>query len=502
MFRRVLIANRGEIACRIATTVRELGGEAIAVFSEADRGARHTRVADHAVCIGPAEPRQSYLNIDALMQAARETKAEAVHPGYGFLAENAEFAAAVEAAGLVFIGPTPEQIRSMGDKRAARGIAERAGVPVVPGATGADAAALIREAERMGFPVIVKAAMGGGGKGMRVVRAAIELSEALDSARRVATAAFGDGTIYIEKLIERPRHIEVQVLGDGLGNAIHLFERECSLQRRHQKVIEECPSAKVDAALRERITGAAVALCAAVHYRGAGTVEFLLDRDGSFYFLEMNTRLQVEHPVTELVAGIDLVRAQLEIAAGLPIGRTQAQVVARGHAIEARVYAEDAASDFLPQSGDLVRLRWPEGPFVRVDRGFDAGDSVSVHYDPMLAKIVAFGATRDEAIERLRAALDETRIHGVVNNVPFLRALVRSPAVLSAAFDTEWIEREFLGGFAALAEAPAPALAVAVAAVVESLREVRSALAPGAAGSAIPPDPFRTAGPWRAGGLD
>ena len=502
MFRRVLIANRGEIACRIATTVRELGAQSIAVFSEADRGARHTRVADAAWCIGPAEPRASYLNINALIDAARQTRADAVHPGYGFLAENAEFAAAVEAAGLAFIGPTPEQVRSMGDKRAARNIAQRAGVPVVPGAEGADLAALAPLADRMGFPVMVKAAMGGGGKGMRVVRAAGELGEALDSARRIAAAAFGDGTIYIEKLIERPRHIEVQVLGDGKGGAIHLFERECSLQRRHQKVFEECPSAAVDAVLRERITGAAVALCKAVQYRGAGTVEFLLDRAGSFYFLEMNTRLQVEHPVTELVTGIDLVRAQLEIAAGMPMPWTQAQVIARGHAIEARVYAEDAASGFLPQSGDIARLRWPEGPFLRVDRGVEAGDSVSVHYDPMLAKVIAFGLHRDAAIERLRCGLDETRIHGVLNNLPFLRALVRTPAMRTAAFDTEWIEREFLEGFTALAQAPAPELALAAAALAELLGSAGSAQTASANETLQAPDPFRAVGRWRATGLD
>ena len=502
MFRRVLIANRGEIACRIATTVRELGAQAIAVFSEADRGARHTRVADAAWCIGPAEPRASYLNIDALIDAARQTRAEAVHPGYGFLAENAAFAAAVEAAGLAFIGPTPEQIRSMGDKRAARGIAQRAGVPVVPGAEGADLAALAPQAERMGFPVIVKAAMGGGGKGMRVVRSAGELGEAWGSAGRIAAAAFGDGTIYIEKLIERPRHIEVQVLGDGKGGAIHLFERECSLQRRHQKVFEECPSAAVDAVLRGRITGAAIALCKAVQYRGAGTVEFLLDRDGSFYFLEMNTRLQVEHPVTELVTGIDLVRAQLEIAAGMPMPWTQAQVIARGHAIEARVYAEDAASGFLPQSGQIARLRWPEGPFLRVDCGVDAGDWVSVHYDPMLAKVIAFGLHRDAAIERLRCGLDETRIHGVLNNLPFLRALVRTPAMRTASFDTEWIEREFLEGFTALAQAPAPELVLAAAALAELLGSGSAAHVATANGPQPAPDPFRALGRWRATGLD
>ena len=503
LFSKVLIANRGEIACRIAATLHELGVRSVAVYSEADRGALHTRLADEAWCIGPAEPRQSYLRIEALLEAAKKSGAEAVHPGYGFLAENAEFAAAVEAAGLTFIGPTPEQIRSMGDKRAAREIARRAGVPVVPGAEAADAKSLAREAGRIGYPVMVKAAMGGGGKGMRVVHEAASLAEAVDSAQRVAASAFGDGTVYLEKAIQRPRHIEIQIFGDTQGTIVYLGERDCSIQRRHQKVIEECPSPAVDEALRARMTAAAVALCKAVQYRGAGTVEFLLGEGGAFYFLEMNTRLQVEHPVTELVTGIDLVRAQLKLAAGLPLSFTQEQVVARGHAIEARVYAEDAAAGFLPQSGEIVRLRWPHGAFLRVDRGVEAGDAVTVHYDPMLAKIVAFGRDRRFALERLTGALDETRVHGVVTNLPFLRALVRADAVRTADFDTGWIEREFLDGFAAVGLAPAPALALAAAAVAEMLglaHSGRAPVAPGEARAAV--DPFAAAGRWRAAGLD
>ncbi len=501
MFRSVLIANRGEIACRIAATLHEVGARAIAVYSDADRGALHTRLADHAVRIGPAEPRQSYLDIEAVVRAARDSGAEAVHPGYGFLAENAEFAAAVEAAGLVFIGPTPDQIRAMGDKRAARGLAAKAGVPVVPGAEGEDLDALAREAKRIGFPVIVKAALGGGGKGMRVVGDASVLAEAIESAQRVAASAFGDGTVYLERLVDRPRHVEVQVLGDGRGDAVHLLERECSLQRRHQKVIEECPSPAVDPSLRVRMTEAAVALCRAVRYRGAGTVEFLLDRDGGFYFLEMNTRLQVEHPVTELVTGFDLVRAQLEVAAGASLTIAPADVAPRGVAIEARVYAEDAAAGFLPQSGTLERVRWPAGPLLRVDRGFESGDTVGIHYDPLLAKIVAFGRDRAATIARLTAALDATRVHGVVTNLPFLRALTRSRNVRAAAFDTEWIEREFLAGFTAVAQAPAPELALAAAALAETMAGTGPAKR-GEAGRAAATDPFETLGRWRPPGLD
>jgi 3-methylcrotonyl-CoA carboxylase alpha subunit len=503
MFRKVLIANRGEIACRIASTLHELGVRSVAVYSEADRGALHTRMADEAFAIGPAEPRASYLDVEAILEAARKSGAEAIHPGYGFLAENAAFAEAVERAGLTFIGPTPEQIRAMGDKRAARHLAQQAGVPVVPGAEGDDLDALTRAAEAMGWPVMVKAALGGGGKGMRVVRDAATLAEAVESARRVAAAAFGDGTVYLEKLVERARHVEVQVLGDGHGDAVHLFERECSLQRRHQKVIEESPSPAVSPTLREQLTVAAVTLAQRVCYRGAGTLEFLLGADGSFYFLEMNTRLQVEHPVTELVTGVDLVRAQILIAAEGKLPFAQDALRHRGHAFEARVYAEDAAREFLPQSGEIVRLRWPHGAFVRVDRGVEAGDEVTVHYDPTLAKIIAYGPDRALALQRLTGALDDARVHGVITNLPFLRALARAEAVKTAAFDTEWIEREFLEGFAALANAPVPDLAVAAAALAELLGLAKpESAARGAAGETVaPPSVFESLGRWRHPGL-
>ena len=513
MFQRVLIANRGEIACRIAATLREMGIAPIAVCSAADRGAMHTRVAADCVEIGPAEPRASYLDGAKLIAAAKQAGAQAIHPGYGFLSENAAFAAAVEAAGLVFIGPTADAIRAMGDKRAARELAVESKVPVVPGATGDDAAALAKAAKHMGYPVMVKAALGGGGKGMRAVADEAALSEAVESAQRLAASAFGDDAVYLEKQITRPRHVEVQVLGDGRGNAIHLFERECSLQRRHQKVIEECPSPAVSEVLRERITQAAVALAKHARYRGAGTMEFLLAPDGEFFFLEMNTRLQVEHPVTEMVTGVDLVRAQVEIAATGALPFAQGDVTRRGHAIEARVYAEDAARNFLPQAGRATRVRWARGPFVRVDAGIQSGDEVPVHYDPILAKVIAHGETRARALSRLGAALGECLIHGVVTNLPFLRALAHAREVQRGAFDTEWIEREFLAGFAALVTAPAPDRVLAAAALAELLVPASraGAVGSGASDAAAPSSctngppaaaAFAAVGRWRLPGLD
>jgi 3-methylcrotonyl-CoA carboxylase alpha subunit len=499
MFEKVLIANRGEIACRITATLRALGIRAVAVYSEADRDALHVRVADEAHPIGSAEPRASYLNGEALITAARKSGAEAIHPGYGFLAENAEFAAAVEAAGLVFIGPMPEHIRTLGDKRAARAVAAQHGVPVVPGAEGGDVDALAAAARRMGYPVVLKAALGGGGKGMQVLDSEPALREGFESARRVALSGFGDAALYLEKRLERPRHVEVQIAGDGRGQAIHLFERECSLQRRHQKVIEECPSPSIDARVRERLTRAALELATALRYRGVGTVEFLLDPQGAFYFLEVNTRLQVEHPVTELATGVDLVRLQLEIAASGRLPLEGGAVALSGHAIEARVYAEDAAKGFLPQAGEAARVRWPREPFVRVDAGIESGDGVPVHYDPILAKIVAHGSTRAEALARLTLALDDALVHGVITNLPFLRALCRSPEMITARFDTEWIEREFVAGFAAVASAPAPELALAAAALAEA--HGPRANGPSRRDEREPAEPFRTTGAWRLPGL-
>jgi 3-methylcrotonyl-CoA carboxylase alpha subunit len=500
MFRKVLIANRGEIACRVAATLHEMGVRSVAVYSEADRGALHTRVCDEARPIGASEARESYLNAAAILKVARDSGADALHPGFGFLAENAEFAEAVEAAGLTFIGPTAAQIRAMGDKRAARRLAEGAGVPVVPGAEGADARALIRAANAMGYPVMIKAALGGGGKGMQAAHNETELRDAIEAAQRIAASAFGDASVYVEKLLERPRHIEVQVLGDGRGRAVHVFERECTLQRRHQKVVEEAPSAVLTTEQRALVTHAAVRLAEAVRYRGAGTVETLLSREGKVFFLEMNTRLQVEHPVTELITGVDLVRAQLEIADSGMLPFEQFGIHRHGHAIEARVYAEDAARDFLPQVGTAVRVRWPDGPFVRVDSGLESGDAVSVHYDPMLAKIIAYGPTRAAALQRLLGALDDTRVHGVVTNLPFLRALLRAPEMARAEFDTEWVEREFLEGFMALSQSPVPDLALAAAALAEA---VGGNAGPGSSTSATTArraDPFTDLGAWRLGG--
>ncbi|MBI1795478.1 MAG: ATP-grasp domain-containing protein [Candidatus Eisenbacteria bacterium] len=506
MFRKVLIANRGEIACRIARTLRAMDVKSVAIASEADRGALHTRVADEAIVVGGPEPRASYLDVDAIVRAAKASGAEAVHPGYGFLAENAAFAAAVEAAGLTFIGPTAEQIGAMGDKRAARAAAIAAGVPVVPGAEGRDPAALAAAAARLGFPVIVKAALGGGGKGMRVVEDVAALGEAIEGAARLARSGFGDDAVYVERRLDRVHHVEVQIAGDGRGDAIHLFERDCSLQRRHQKVIEESPSPAVDEPLRARLTAAAVALARAIRYRGLGTMEFLVAGGGAkaaggeaaLYFLEMNTRLQVEHPVTETITGLDLVRMQLEIAATGVLPLAQDAVTRRGHAIEARVYAEDAAKNFLPQTGRAVKVRWPEG--VRVDAGIESGDSVPVHYDPILAKVIVTGASRDQALARLADALDASVVHGVITNLPFLRALVRARAVERAAIDTEWIEREFLAGFAALATAPAPELALAAAALGERLGipAPDRARAPAPRRAAL----FAALGRWRLPGLE
>ena len=504
MFQKVLIANRGEIACRIAVALHEMGIVPVAVYSEADRGARHTRLADEAYEIGPADPRVSYLNADRLIETAKRAGAQAIHPGYGFLSENAAFAEAVEAAGLTFIGPAPAQARAMGDKRAARAIAERAGVPVVPGFEGSGAKALAAGAKKIGYPVMVKAALGGGGKGMKRVDDAAALAEAVESAERLAAASFGDAAIYLEKAIERPRHVEVQVFGDGRGGAIHLFERECSLQRRHQKIIEECPSPAVDEALRDRMAGAAVALAQQVQYRGAGTVEFLLAADGTFCFLEMNTRLQVEHPVTERVTGLDLVRMQVELAATGKLPLAQADVTRHGHAIEARVYAEDAAGGFLPQAGTASRIEWPSGPFVRVDAGLDAGDAVPVHYDPLLAKIVAHGPDRDAALARLAGALDATLIQGVLTNLPFLRALMRDDGVRAAAVDTEWIEREFLERFQVMVRAPAPERALIAAEAADLLGLLRAPRAAAANGGAAPEatrSVFTSLGTWRLPGL-
>ncbi|HZT76040.1 MAG TPA: acetyl-CoA carboxylase biotin carboxylase subunit [Vicinamibacterales bacterium] len=443
MIRRLLIANRGEIAVRIIRACREMGVETVAVYSDADADAPHVRAADRAMAIGPPPAIQSYLAIPKILDAARHSGADAVHPGYGFLSENAAFARACADAGLTFVGPPPDAIEHMGSKIDARRLVSAAGVPVVPGETPHDQsdAGVRAAAERVGLPVLIKASAGGGGKGMRRVSDADALDESIQAARREAQAAFGDGTLYVERLVERPRHVEVQVFADAHGHTLHLFERECSVQRRHQKVIEESPSPVLTPALRARMTDAAVRAARAAGYRNAGTIEFLVHGD-EFYFLEMNTRLQVEHPVTEQVVGVDLVRAQLLVAAGEPLPWTEAQLAQRGHAIEARVYAEDPASGFLPQAGELTRYVEPRRPGVRVDAGVAEGGTISVYYDPMIAKVIATAETRALAIDRLAAALREFVIEGVTTNIPFLLALVARDEFRRGEIDTAFLDRE------------------------------------------------------------
>jgi len=445
-FHKVLVANRGEIARRILRTCRAMGLETVAICSEADLRAPHVLEADEAVCIGPPPAAESYLRGARIIEAALATGAGAIHPGYGFLSENEAFARAVGDAGLVFVGPTPDAIARMGSKIAAKRLMAEHGVPIVPGYDGRDGqddAAFLGAVTAMGpgaFPLLIKASAGGGGKGMRIVRRLEDLSAALQAGRREALASFGDDALLVEKYIENPRHIEVQILGDARGNVVHLFERECSIQRRHQKILEEAPSPGVDAALRERLGAAAVAAGKAIGYRSAGTVEFVVDGDlKGIHFLEVNTRLQVEHPVTELVTGHDLVRLQLEIAMGRPLPFTQADLRIQGHAIEARLYAEDPDQDFLPQTGRLVAFDFPEVEGLRLDAGVRAGDEVSIHYDPMLAKVIAWGSDRAEANRRLLAALRGALVHGVTTNLRFLRAVLGHPAWQSGALSTHFI---------------------------------------------------------------
>ena len=445
MFDKILIANRGEIACRVIKTARRMGIRSVAVYSEADVGARHVRLADEAVLLGPAPARESYLAVDRIVAACRQTGAQAVHPGYGFLAENADFADACAAGGIVFIGPPAAAIRAMGSKSEARKLMEKAGVPLTPGYHGDEQAAdfLRAQADAIGYPVLIKAAAGGGGKGMRAVACAEDFAAALASCRREAQAAFGDEHVLIEKYLQPARHIEIQVFGDTQGNVIHLFERDCSVQRRHQKVLEEAPAPGMTPARRAALGQAAVAAAQAVGYVGAGTVEFLVAPDGAFHFMEMNTRLQVEHPVTEMITGLDLVEWQLRVAAGEPLPLAQEQLAIRGHALEARIYAEDPDKGFLPSAGRLVHLAPPEeSPHVRVDSGVEQGDAIAPHYDPMISKLIVWDETRARALARMRQALAQYRIAGVANNVGFLARLVACPAFAAADLDTGLIERE------------------------------------------------------------
>src|SRR5262245_30649270 len=446
--RRVLVANRGEIAVRVMRTCRERGLGTVAVYSDVDRLAPHVQIADAAVPIGPAPAAQSYLVIDKIIGACKSSGADAVHPGYGFLSENEDFADACTTAGITFIGPSADAMRRMGSKTEARKTVAAAGTPVVPGDNGPagegfpTAVEALAAAKRIGFPVLIKAAAGGGGKGMRVVASEHDFTAAFDGARREATAAFGDGTVYLEKAIERPRHIEIQIFGDTLGNLVHLGERDCSIQRRHQKVIEESPSPVVSAELRAKMGAAAIAAARAVKYVGAGTCEFLLGADAGFYFLEMNTRLQVEHPVTEMIYGLDLVAWQLDVAEGRPLPLTQQELDARrrGHAIECRVYAEDPVK-FLPSPGRITHLRVPHGPYVRDDSGCYEGAEIPVHYDPMISKLVVWGEDRPRALARMRRALDEYQVRGIETNLAFHRRCVRQAAFAAGDYDTGFIGR-------------------------------------------------------------
>ena len=444
MFTKILIANRGEIAVRIIRACRDLNISPVAVYSEADATAVHVGLSDEAVCIGPAASVQSYLNIDRIIEAARKTGAQAIHPGYGFLAENADFAEAVAEAGLIFIGPSPAAMRVMGSKTSARRAAVEAGVPIVPGTVEplSSLAEAERTARQFGYPIMLKAAAGGGGKGMRLVASTDELASAFTNAKSEAAASFGDDSLYLEKAVERPRHIEIQIFGDSHGNAVHLGERECSIQRRHQKVIEECPSPIDEPGLRERMGEAAVKLARAVNYVGAGTVEFLVsDATREFYFLEMNTRLQVEHPVTELVTGIDLVREQITVAGGAALSFSQNEISWLGHAIECRVYAEDPENSFFPSPGRISHLRVPSGPGIRDDSGVEANSEVSIHYDPLVSKLSVWGRTRVEAIDRLRRALDEYEVGGIKTTLPFFREIVRDQKFIAGQLDTGFISR-------------------------------------------------------------
>jgi 3-methylcrotonyl-CoA carboxylase alpha subunit len=496
MFDKILIANRGEIACRVARTARRMGIRTVAVYSDADADALHVVSCDEAYRLGPPPPRESYLNGEAIIAIARRTGAQAVHPGYGFLSENEDFAAACAAAGLVFIGPPPAAIAAMGSKSAAKRIMGDAGVPLVPGYHGEDQdpALLAREAAAIGYPVLIKATAGGGGKGMKIVGEPADFAAALASARREAAAGFGDDRVLVERYLAAPRHIEIQVFGDAHGEAVYLFERDCSVQRRHQKVLEEAPAPGMTAARRRAMGEAAVAAAKAIGYVGAGTVEFIAEQDGTFYFMEMNTRLQVEHPVTEMITGLDLVEWQLRIAAGEPLPRKQDELAIRGHAIEARIYAEDPDRGFLPSIGRLVHLRAPAtGPKVRVDTGVRGGDEISPYYDPMIAKLVVHGEDRPAALRRLAAALAGYEIVGVATNVEFLQRVVAHDAFATARLDTGLIARHHDALFPPPPPLPADALLAAALGEVTALVDERAG---GAGQSGDPHSPWNAVDPW------
>ena len=443
---KILIANRGEIALRVMRSAREMGIKTVAVFSEADRNALHVRYADEAVCIGPAPSSQSYLAGEKIIEACLKTGAQGIHPGYGFLSENAAFARQVKAAGLILIGPSPEAMEIMGNKLSAKAAALTYNIPMVPGTEEAvsDIDVAQNRAIEIGFPILIKAAAGGGGKGMRIVEKASDFIEQMDLAVSEATSAFGDGSVFIERYVSSPRHIEIQVLGDNYGNIVHLFERDCSVQRRHQKVVEEAPSSILTDDLRQKMGESAVNAARSCNYTGAGTVEFILDENLDFFFLEMNTRLQVEHPVTEMITGIDLVKEQIRVARGEPLSFTQADLKIKGHAIEVRVYAEDPANNFLPDIGNLQTYITPKGPGIRVDDGFEQGMDIPIYYDPMIAKLVSYGKDRTEAIERMIRAIDEYQITGIQTTLAFGKFVMQHEAFVSGNFNTHFVSKYFL----------------------------------------------------------
>ncbi|MDI6796171.1 MAG: acetyl-CoA carboxylase biotin carboxylase subunit [Desulfatibacillaceae bacterium] len=495
MFKKILIANRGEIAVRVMRTAKEMGIATAAIFSDADQKALHVLEADEAIHIGPSEPHESYLAIEKIIDAAKRTNAQAIHPGYGFLSENARFAQAVEDSGLVFIGPPSKVIAALGDKTCARQMMQKSGVPVIPGTTTAslNVNALAEQAGEVGFPLLIKAAAGGGGKGMRIVEKPQDFADACKSAISEAAAAFGNGAVYLEKRLARPRHIEIQILADSHGNFIHLNERECSIQRRHQKIIEETPSPALTPDLRERMGAAAIAAAKAAGYVNAGTVEFLLDADNSFLFLEVNTRLQVEHPITELVTGEDLVRCQIEIAAGKRLSLKQEDIRPRGHAIECRIYGEDPQNGFLPSPGKILHFAPPQGPGIRHDCGIYEGFTVPTDYDPILAKLCVLATDRPQAIARMKNALADYALLGIRTNTAFMHAVLSSPEFERGETYTDFLP-ELFGSWS---PSPQNDAFFALAGVLAQLADFQSPAASTSAGKKRPPTPFETLGPWR-----
>ena len=499
MFKKILIANRGEIACRIIRACREMGIVSLAVYSEADRAALHVQLADEADCIGPPTAAESYLNMDRIIETARRSGAEAIHPGYGFLAENPEFARRCESAGIVFIGPNSRALELVGDKVRARQTMEKSGIPIIPGMkhVSSDLDEYAAEARKIGYPVMIKASAGGGGKGMRIINSEDDLRPGLEAGRREAKAAFGDESVYLEKCIEDPRHVEFQVLADNYGHIVHLFERECSIQRRHQKIVEETPSQALTPELRRKMGETAKKVLEVAGYNNAGTVEFLLDRDKTFYFLEVNARLQVEHPVTELTTGVDLVQQQIRVAAGEKLSLKQEDLAQRGHAVECRIYAEDPGRNFLPSSGKILFLREPRGPGVRHDGGIYSGWEVPIYYDPILAKLIVWAETRDSACARMGAALDEYVILGISTSIPFLKEVISHPEFRAGNTNTGFIKKHFENWREKEGPDEWLTLALAAAALEDLSPSQKPAQAAGTAEAVS--SPWQLLGRWRIG---